>query len=337
MLTGMVERGLLPDPLVRFGVRRLLRDRLRQEERGGAGNALLERMRRGPIAVSTDSANEQHYEVPVDFYRLVLGPHLKYSSGYWPDGVTRLGQAEEAMLQLSCERAGLADGMRVLELGCGWGSLSLFVAQRYPGARIVAVSNSASQRDFILERARERGLGNLEVRTADINDLQVDETFDRVVSVEMFEHMRNYRLLLQRIRGWLAPGGKLFVHIFCHRRLTYFFERDGDNDWMARYFFTGGTMPAADLLERFQDDMVLAERWSVNGRHYQRTLEAWLERLDARREAVRQVFVRTYGEAEAERWIERWRLFFIACSELFGYAGGEEWHVGHYLLEPRDS
>lgn len=320
----LAESGRLPLGMLRWGIRRLLRRRLR-DERHRRRDPLRD-LSSGPLALVPDLANAQHYELPPAFFELVLGPRLKYSSAYWPTGVETLAGAEVAMLELTRERAELADGQRVLELGCGWGSLSLALAQWFPAARIVAVSNSAVQRRFIEGRAP----GNLSVVTTDMNTFDTDGRFDRIVSVEMFEHMRNYRELLRRIAGWLEPGGKLFVHLFCHARLTYPFERDGEDDWMARYFFSGGLMPAFDLLPSFQDDLRLERQWAVGGEHYRRTARAWRENLEHRRAAVLAVLGDTYGAVHAELWFQRWRLFFLACEELFGFRGGSEWLVGHY-------
>jgi cyclopropane-fatty-acyl-phospholipid synthase len=328
----LCELGVMPDPLMRIGMRRLIRDRLASERRAKTEaeyRARLAALRESPVAIATDKANEQHYEVPPGFFQKVLGPHLKYSCCLFATPATPLGDAEAAMLALTCERAGLVDGQRILELGCGWGSLTLWMASRYPGSRITAVSNSASQREFILARAAERTLGNVEVITADVNVFNTERRFDRVVSVEMFEHMRNYAVLMERISRWLDPGGRLFVHIFCHRDLMYPFTTGDDHDWMARYFFTGGLMPAEDTLTNFQDHLALEEQWRVPGTHYQLTSEAWLANLDANEDAVMDVLRATYG-AEARRWFNRWRMFFLAVAELFGYAGGTEWFVAHY-------
>jgi cyclopropane-fatty-acyl-phospholipid synthase len=330
----LAESGWLPDRIVRWGVRRLLVARL--AESGAADTeAFLADSRVQPIAPLPELANRQHYEVPAALFQCMLGRHLKYSCGWWPDDVSELDAAEEAMLALSAERADLRDGQRVLELGCGWGSLSLWVAARHPHSRVVAVSNSAPQREFIEAQRRARGIANLEVRTADVNHFEVEsgERFDRIVSVEMFEHLRNVDRLLARIAGWLTPGGALFVHHFCHRSYAYPFLAAGPNDWMARHFFSGGMMPCEDWLSRFPRDFSVAQRWRVSGLHYHRTCEAWLANLDARRERVLPVLAQTYGSRFAALWLQRWRLFAIACSELFRYRGGEEWFVSHSRLE----
>jgi len=338
----LAERGLVPDPIVRAGIRRLLRDRLAQEarrftDREAALAAFVERMAREELAPTPQAANRQHYEVPTEFYQLVLGRHLKYSSGLWEPGTATLDEAEAAMLALTCARADLRDGQRVLELGCGWGSLSLWMAERYPRSRIVSISNSRTQGAFIRARAAERGLSNLEVRTADMNVFSPGEgaAFDRIVSVEMFEHMRNWPTLFRRVAGWLAPDGRVFLHVFAHRRFAYPFEVDGDNDWMARHFFTGGLMPAHDLAGRIPGPLEEEERWLVPGTHYARTAEAWVERLDAHRGEALAVLRRDLPAAEAKRQVERWRLFFLACAELFAFRGGEEWVVSHHRLRAR--
>ncbi len=332
---AMAERGLLPDPLIRFGIRRLNRRRLRNEQANNSNewqrrfSERLEQLRSSPIALETDAANEQHYEVPADFYRLCLGQHLKYSSGYWPEGTSSLDEAEAAMLQLSSDHAALADGQQVLELGCGWGSLTLWMAQHYPNSQITAVSNSASQRRYIMDQAEARDLSNVQVITADVNAFDIDEgRFDRVVSVEMFEHMRNYQVLMGNIARWLKPGGMLFVHIFCHRHVMYPFEVQGADDWMSQYFFTGGLMPAYDTLTHFQDELTLMERWAIDGTHYEKTANAWLAKMDQNRDQILRVFDASYDNAAL--WFQRWRIFYMACAELFGHKGGEEWLVGHY-------
>ena len=339
-----VERGLIPDALTRSAIRRLCEQRLRDSDRGNdianerSLQSFVASMISGPVAPVPDKANEQHYELPPEFFAAVLGPRRKYSSCFFPETSSSLAEAEEAALAITCERAQLADGQDILELGCGWGSLSLWMAERYPHSRITAVSNSAPQRGFIEVEAAARGLMNLQIITADMNDFHAGQVenlshFDRVVSVEMFEHMRNYAKLLERISGWLRPDGKLFIHIFCHRRFAYPFETEGDSNWMGRYFFTGGIMPSEHLLRRFDEHLQVIRQWRWNGQHYQRTSEAWLTNLDQRRREILPILESCYGRAEARRWFHRWRMFFLAVAELFGYANGEEWFVTHALLE----
>jgi cyclopropane-fatty-acyl-phospholipid synthase len=337
-LIDLMERRLLPDALIRIGIRRLLKQRAaecRAADASGATAAFEASLREGPVAVHTDAANEQHYEVPAAFFQTVLGPRLKYSSCLYPDGVDTLPAAEDAMLQLTCERAGITNGMDILELGCGWGSLTLWMAEHYPDSRITAVSNSNSQRAHIEEQACQRGFQHVRVITADMNDFTIADTFDRVVSVEMFEHMRNYRELLHRVASWLRPDGQLFLHIFCHHQTSYPFETNSDEDWMARYFFTGGLMPAESLMRRFDDDLVVTDQWRVNGIHYARTLRAWLDLMDARHDTVMPLLKNVYGNDEGARWFQRWRVFFMASEELFRYAGGETWFVTHILMQKK--
>ena len=328
------ERGWVPDVLTRVGIRRLSAQRLREEYAGdwyGRFSERIEGLRVAPIAIEMRAANEQHYELPPAFFERCLGKRLKYSSCFYANGDESLDVAEEAMLTLYNERAELRDGQDILELGCGWGSLTLWMAEHFPNSRITAVSNSAPQREFIEARCRERGFSNVKVITCDVNELKLDpSSFDRCVSIEMFEHMRNYEILLGRIASWLKPGGKLFVHIFVHREVMYPFETTGDDNWMGRYFFTGGLMPAADTLLYFQRDLRLEQQWRVNGRHYQQTSEHWLANTDAHGNEILAVFKATYGAEHAQVWLQRWRIFYLACAELFGYQNGEQWLVGHY-------
>jgi cyclopropane-fatty-acyl-phospholipid synthase len=338
-LDALLEKNLLPDFLIRIGIRRLLARRLYDENRGGlearkaAIMAMVAELKRSPIAVETQAANEQHYEVPTRFYELCLGRRLKYSGAYWPSGVTTLDEAEEVMLKLTCERARIVDGHRILELGCGWGSMSLWLAEKYPNSQITGVSNSATQKLHIDEQCRKRGLTNLRIITCDMNRFDIEDKFDRVISVEMFEHMKNYEKLLGNIARWLKPDGLLFVHIFTHRDFAYHFVPRDDSDWMARYFFAGGIMPSEDLLLYFQRDMKILGQWRMNGAHYQKTAEAWLANMDRNRAQVRPVLAQAYGTDQAVKWEAYWRIFFMACAELWGYKHGEEWIVSHYLFQ----
>ena len=338
-LIGLCERGVVPDWLTRLGIRRMCALRLRKERADDAAAAwarfkhCLDGLRNSPLAIHTDAANAQHYELPPRFFELCLGKRLKYSSCYFLNGDESLDQAEDAMLALYLERAHLADGQDILELGCGWGSLTLWMAQHFPQSRITAVSNSRPQREFIEARCKGLGLSNVRVITQDVNRLELASgQFDRVVSIEMFEHMRNYDTLLNRIGSWLRPDGKLFVHIFCHRELMYPFETEGDDNWLGRYFFTGGLMPSADTLLWFQRDLRIERQWRLSGTHYEKTANAWLANQDTHRHEVLEVLEQAYGAADARLWHQRWRMFWMACAELFGYRDGNEWLVGHYLF-----
>ncbi len=335
-LLGMAERGLIPDPLLRMGIRRMCAQRL-SEERAGGLEAQTERferridaLRRSPVAIDTEAANAQHYELPAKFFELCLGPRLKYSCCHYPRGDETLAQAEEAMLALYAERAELADGQNILELGCGWGSLTLWMAEHYPAATITAISNSRGQRQYIESQCDRRGISNVRVITCDVNVLTLEPgQFDRCVSVEMFEHMRNYDILMQRIADWLKPGGKLFVHIFAHTELMYPFETEGSGNWLGRHFFTGGLMPSVDTLLHFQRGLEIERSWLIDGTHYQRSANHWLANQDQRKSAVMSVLRAAYGD-RANLWFQRWRMFWMSCAELFGYADGSEWVVAHH-------
>ncbi|MCB1053001.1 MAG: class I SAM-dependent methyltransferase [Acidobacteria bacterium] len=338
MAIHLAERAILPDFLIRLGIRRLLSERIRarknhQDALNSYEKSFAHQLTKEPIAVETDAANQQHYEVPAAFFRLVLGKHLKYSSAFFPNTLTGLDQAEQSMLELTMERAQLKNGDSILELGCGWGSLTLAMATRFPEAQITALSNSSSQKAFIDQECLKRGLTNVRVLTANIVHWQNDACFDRVVSVEMFEHMRNYDQLLNRINTWLKPGGTLFVHIFCHKDFPYLFETEGEDNWMGRYFFTGGQMPSSSLFHHFQKDLKLLQHWQVPGIHYGLTAEAWLKKADQNKREILRIFEQVYGAHQSRTWFQRWRMFFMACAELFSWSNGQEWLVGHYLFQ----
>ncbi len=327
----LAARGLAPDGILRLGVRLALRRRLRTLQRGNPQER-LRAMCNGPTAIATDAANRQHYEVPTEFFRMILGPRLKYSSGLWPSGVETLADAEDAMLELCAQRAGLADGQRVLDLGSGWGSFALWAAARYPTSTITAVTNSRTQRDHIAGEAKARGLEHLAVLHANAAADEIPGRFDRIVSIEMLEHIRDHGALLARLADRLDADGRIFVHVFSHVRHAYAFEPE--DGWMARWFFSGGTMPSLELFEEVAPAVRTVDRWIVNGRHYVRTLRAWLRRLDERRPQIVELFRDVYGDDVASLWLMRWRLFFIACEELFAYRGGREWLVAHHLFAP---
>ncbi len=333
-----------PDPIIRLAVRTILKRKVKLQvigsvkKRQAYKNDFVDRLKSEKIAINTDDANAQHYELPPEFFKAVLGKMLKYSCGYWPEPFEiskahlKLDQSEEDMLELTCRRADLADGQKVLDLGCGWGSAALYMARKYPRAMITAVSNSGPQISYIESEAKEQGLANLTAIKADINQLELPDRYDRVVSVEMFEHMRNYELLLEKVAGFLKIEGKLFVHIFSHHTYPFLYENNSAKDWMARHFFTGGIMPSQDLIHYFLKSFALERQWAVPGNHYRYTLEAWLQKMDRHREQVSPLFIETYGHEEAEKWWNYWRLFFLSCAEFFGFNGGNEWFVSHYLL-----
>ncbi|MDO3643161.1 cyclopropane-fatty-acyl-phospholipid synthase family protein [Mucilaginibacter sp. L3T2-6] len=334
----LIEQNKIPDFLLRQGIRKLLKQRLRYENKGNVEAqqahlmSLIDQLKTSPIAVNTADANQQHYEVPTKFYQYCLGKNLKYSSCYFRPGVSSLDQAEDDMLYLTCNRAELENGQHVLELGCGWGSLSLYMAVKYPESTFKVVSNSRTQKLFIDAEAQARGIKNLTVITADMNTFTIGEQFDRVVSVEMFEHMRNYQKLMNKVASFLKPDGKLFIHIFTHKEYTYLFEVIDETDWMSKYFFTGGIMPSDDLLFYFNDDLVVEKHWHVNGTHYGKTAEAWLKNMDNHKAEIIPLFEQTYGKDQALKWWCYWRIFYMACAELWNYNRGNEWIVSHYLF-----
>lgn len=335
------EQGFVPDSAIRAGMRRLMARRLDEIKANDAEavatglTSFIDTMRVSPVALVPELANEQHYEVPPAFFEECLGAQRKYSCCYWPESVNSLDQAEEAALCITARRAGIENGMTILDLGCGWGSASLWMAANFPDCRITGVSNSTPQREFIEAQAELQGLKNLTVLTRDMNDFEAPQTYDRIVSVEMFEHMRNWQQLFERVSHWLNDDGRFFMHIFCHRSSAYPFEDNGPGDWMSRHFFSGGIMPSFDLPLHFQKNLALEKRWAWDGRHYERTSNAWLANMDERRDSILHMFRETYGDKDADRWFMRWRMFYMACAELFGYNHGQEWLVGHYLFAPR--
>jgi len=337
--TSLLEKNKLPDFIIRYGIRKLLKQRLSEEKKANVElqqahlMSLIDELKSSLIAVNTEDANAQHYEVPTEFYQYCLGKHLKYSSGFWKDGVSDIDTSEHDMLELTCARAELKNGQNVLELGCGWGSLSLFMAAKFPESNFTVVSNSRTQKLFIDEEVKKKSIKNLEVITKNINDFQLDKKFDRVVSVEMFEHMRNYQKLMNLVANHLKPDGKLFVHIFTHKDFAYKFEVKDKTDWMSQYFFTGGIMPSDDLLLYFNEDLNIDKHWHVSGTHYSKTSEAWLQNMDKHKSQIMPLFENTYGKENAVKWWVYWRIFYMSCAELWKFNKGDEWIVSHYLFK----
>lgn len=328
----LAERRLLPDFLIRWGIRNQLKQHsLLLSQNPKLDESWIEQLSKGPIAEYTETSKEQHYEIPTDYFKTVLGKHLKYSSCYWDESTTTLEMAEVNMLSLSCEHAHLENGQNILELGCGWGSFSLWMAEHYPESTITAMSHSKTQKAYIDSEIERRGLSNLKVITSDINNFDTSERFDRIVSIEMFEHLRNHSLLFEGLNAWLKDDGLIFIHIFAHHKESYLFEVEHDRDWMAEYFFTGGMMPSINLLPKTAKGFKELNRWEINGTHYSKTLEAWLSKQDENESIIMNYFMDTYGK-DAKLWIQRWRIFYLACSELFAYNKGKEWPVMHYLF-----
>lgn len=330
LASTLAERRLLPDSLIRYGIRKQLATHSQWLEKNPRSTeSWIEALNNRPIAESIEKSKEQHYEVPTEYFQLALGTHLKYSCCLWNEGVRSLTDAEAASLKLTCERAQVKDGQSILELGCGWGSLSLWMAEHYPRSTITAMSHSKTQKAWIEAQAKSRNLGNLTVITSDINDFKTEQRFDRILSLEMFEHLRNHQKIFEALNTWLKADGKVFIHVFVHKKETYLFEVEHKRDWMAKYFFTGGIMPSLDLLPKSASAFTEEERWLVNGNHYSKTLEAWLEKQDANERQILKHFKATYGK-DAPLWIQRWRIFYMACSELFAFKDGNEWFVTHY-------
>ena len=342
-LINLAENGYLPDNLIRFGIRRLCKQRLKISSTHNCENDdkyqrnWIKKLKNSPIAIVPEKANEQHYEVPPKFFEKVLGSNMKYSSGYWDKNTINIDDSELIMLQKTTERAEIEDGMRILELGCGWGSLTLYIAKKFPNSTLVAVSNSKDQKQYILNKCIENNISNIVIETADMNDFNINQKFDRVISIEMFEHMRNYQKLLKSIDNLLFDDGKLFIHIFSHKLIAYPFINEGPADWMAREFFSGGQMPSHNLLLHFQEDLIIDKMWRISGKHYSKTSKYWLDNMDRNNKSIKQIFNETYGKQNSKKWIQRWRIFFMSCEELFGYNNGNDWGVSHYLFKKRTS
>lgn len=341
MIFSLLEKNLIPDLLIRVGIRSLLKDRLEEENKGSLEknqehlNKYIESLKNSPIAINTSDANEQHYEVPTEFYKFVLGKRMKYSGGLWNKNVESLDVSEEDMLALSVERAEIKNGDSILELGCGWGSMSLYLAEKFPKSKIVAVSNSKTQKEYIDAAAKEKKIKNLTIITQDMNVFTTKDKFDKIVSVEMLEHMKNYQVLFKKISSFLKSGGKFFIHIFSHKDFAYPFEVRDESDWMAKYFFTGGMMPSHNLFLHFQDDLSIEKQWTVDGTHYGKTSEAWLKNMDKNKSKILPIFEKTYGKENVTKWWVYWRVFFLACAELWDYDDGQEWIVSHYLFRKK--
>ncbi|KAI4918688.1 hypothetical protein J4E90_003075 [Alternaria incomplexa] len=338
IINPLIDNGYLPHPVIRVGIRRQLADRLTSiantslQASYESKMKYVELLRERPIAIETKTANEQHYEVGTSVLKGMLGPRMKYSACLYEKGGETLGEAEVRMMETYVQRAGLKDGMTVLDLGCGWGSLSLYLAEIFPNSRITGFSNSRTQKQHIDSVAASKGFKNLTVVTGDVVDHEFEpEVYDRVLSIELFEHMKNYSLLMAKVSRALKPGGKLFVHIFAHKDTPYDFE----GGWMTEHFFTGGTMPSADLLLFFQDDLKIKRQWWVSGMHYSKTCEDWLTTMLSNKESIWKGLVETYGEEGALTWWNRWQVFYLACSELFRWDGGDTWGVSHYLFEKK--
>jgi cyclopropane-fatty-acyl-phospholipid synthase len=336
---NIMAKNLIPDPFIRWGIRKLCKKRLVDEKAHKLETSrenfydFIDELKSSSIAKETDAANEQHYEVPSEFYTLCLGENLKYSSSLFKNKNESLHEAENNMLELYIKRSGVVDGDEILDLGCGWGSLSLHLAKKFPNSKITGLSNSSTQKTHINHQAQLRGISNLEIVTGDINKVELNKTFDKILSIEMFEHMRNYKDLFKKVANWLKADGKVFLHVFCHKEIAYPFEVKDESDWMSKYFFTGGIMPSEDLFFHFQEDLKISKHWRVNGKNYQLTSEKWLENITQNKKRTLELLANTYGKDKAlEKWVQ-WRVFFMACAELFGYNKGNEWFVSHYLFE----
>jgi len=339
LVTKLIELGVIPELILRVAIKKLIQKRLLEipvnsEVRKSQKANFIEELQSSPIALSTKLANEQHYEVPPAFFQEIMGAHLKYSCGWFDKNTISLDEAEENMLQLYIERLDIKNNQKILDLGCGWGSFSLYAAAKFPNSTFVAVSNSNDQIEFINNTATARSLENIKAIKQDMNNLSLDESFDRIISIEMFEHMRNYGALLKKLRSHLHNDGKMFVHIFTHRDHPYPYEVRGPSDWMSKYFFTSGLMPSHDIFSYFEEDLVVEQSWKINGSHYARTCNLWLENHYKNKKTILDIFIGHYPNPR--QWFVRWQLFFLACEKLFAYNEGREWFVSHYLLVPKE-
>ena len=332
-LLSLAESGFIPDALIKIAARYISNRRLIEQSDDENKDKIISVLSRGVVAEKTHNANEQHYEVPPEFFSYVLGTNLKYSCSLFDD-TDSLDDAEESMLKLYIDRADIKDGHEVLDLGCGWGSFSLYVAERYPDINITSVSNSSDQIAYIKNEAHKKGLSNIKAFRMDVNNLELNKKFDRIVSIEMFEHLRNYKLILNYLNHALKPDGKLFIHIFCHKKLTYLYEMKNNFDWMTKYFFQGGIMPSKDIFQYFEDELEIINQWDINGNHYSKTCKAWLNNHYKNKKKILDIFEKHYDEPKI--WFNRWRIFFLSCEAFFALNNGEEYLVAHYLFKKRD-
>ena len=329
-LLSLAESGFIPDVLIKIAARYISNKRLNEQSVDDNKDKIITVLSRGAVAEKTYDANEQHYEVPPEFFKYVLGTNLKYSCSLFND-VDSLDDAEESMLKLYMDRADIKDGHEVLDLGCGWGSFSLYVAERYPNINITSVSNSSDQIAYIKNEAHKKDLLNIKAFRMDVNNLELNKQFDRIVSIEMFEHLRNYKLILNSLNHALKSDGKLFIHIFCHKKLTYLYEVKNNLDWMTKYFFQGGIMPSKDIFQYFEGELEMINQWDINGNHYSKTCKAWLNNHYKNKKKILDIFEKHYDEPKI--WFNRWRIFFLSCEAFFALNNGKEYFVGHYLFK----
>jgi len=332
-LLSLAESGFIPDVLIKIAARYISNKRLNEQSVDDNKDKIITILSRGAVAEKTYDANEQHYEVPPEFFKYVLGTNLKYSCSLFND-VDSLDDAEESMLKLYMDRADIKDGHEVLDLGCGWGSFSLYVAERYPNINITSVSNSSDQIAYIKNEAHKKDLLNIKAFRMDVNNLELNKQFDRIVSIEMFEHLRNYKLIFNSLNHALKPDGKLFIHIFCHKKLTYLYEMKNNLDWMTKYFFQGGIMPSKDIFQYFESDLEIINQWDINGNHYSKTCKAWLNNHYKNKKKILEIFKKHYDEPRI--WFNRWRIFFLSCDAFFALNNGNEYFIAHYLLKKRN-